>query len=260
MPALHIWSEWLVKMIQWENVGSADHPVSPTISVSKWKPWPQMRHCTQSSCGMGITMEDLTWHPWHLGGHRATGHPTDLAKQSDAKGSLNLHEFAWIPAAKHGLKWGMEYGLEWDEAFDIHTMHFVAKLVPLYDCLGSGVLARVQAVPNEEIYNFILQEPFGQQGKMTGESCLHRSSCTRAQRKRAGRHAHVNTLRHVTVWCIYIYISPSNLRQLQFTVQISVQKNWICEDPFFQQTRFFSIKNDAWNLQSTNLQTTNLAH
>ena len=88
---------------------------------------------------------------------------------------------------------------EWDEAFDIHTMHFVAKLVPLFDCLGSGVLAQVQAVPNEEIYNFILQEPFGQQGKMTGESCLHRSSCTRAQRKRAGRHAHVNTLRHVTV-------------------------------------------------------------
>ena len=210
-------------------------------------------------------------------------------KQSDAKSSLNLHEFAWIPAAKHGLKWGMEYGpgcwkldigqcpemfgsqvlgredfsrnirpytrlqehwyhlptpnkkamsctfwQEWDEAFDIHTMHFVAKLVPLFDCLGSGVLAQVQAVPNEEIYNFILQEPFGQQGKMTGESCLHRSSCTRAQRKRAGRHAHVNTLRHVTVWCIYIYISPSNLRQLQFTVQISVQKNWICEDPFFQ--------------------------
>ena len=146
---------------------------------------------------------------------------------------------------------------EWDEAFDIHTMHFVAKWVPPYDCLGSGVLAQVQAEPNEEICNFILQEPFGQQGKMTGESCLHLSSCTRSKGSEQGG---------MRMWTPYgmqlfdVYISPSNLRQLQFTVQISVQKNWICQDPFFQQTQFFSIKNDAWNLQSTNLQTTNLAH
>ena len=84
-----------------KNVGSADHPASPTISVWKWKPWPQMRHCTQSSCGMGITMEDLTWHPWHLGGHRATGHPTDLGWSflqftGEAKRRKRFIEFAWI--------------------------------------------------------------------------------------------------------------------------------------------------------------------
>ncbi len=75
----------------------------------------EMRHCTQSSCSMGITMEDLTWHPWDLGGHSATGHPKDLEWSfllfltGEAKRRKRFIEFAWIPAAS--MAWGIEYGL-----------------------------------------------------------------------------------------------------------------------------------------------------